>query len=92
MKSNNKLLYRILAFFILSPITIYLIIFFSKTQTLNEEFNGIVIEISFDGHDNMRIVFENNSENINLMHFSADSTDDIKIGDSLYKKKGSLIL
>ncbi|PHR69242.1 MAG: hypothetical protein COA67_10965 [Lutibacter sp.] len=92
MKIKNKILLRVIGFFGFFLIIVLFLNDLSKKQAKNMGFSGIITELDYDGHENPRVKFKN-EKFINLLHFSFDNNPKrIIVGDSLYKKKESLIL
>lgn len=88
----SKKIIRIFVFIVLFSFLVYFLITYSKNQLKNENFNGVVKEINYDGHGNPRVRLDENNF-INLLLFSFDdSPKSIMVGDSLNKKKGSSYL
>ncbi|WP_055437343.1 hypothetical protein [Lacinutrix algicola] len=83
---------RLLLFFILAPFAIYCLIRFSKNQSVNEEISGVVVELNYDGHGNPEVKFKEGDFN-NLLLFSFGGNErNLKVGDSIYKKRGEEFL
>lgn len=92
MISYKKVFLKVITFIIVFLIIVYFALFFSEKQAIKEDFSGVVKEINYDAHGNPRVKFSN-GDFINLLLFSFDdSPKNIKIGDSLNKKKGSSLL